>query len=101
MENGKAYYGLFHFYFCIISIVLHEEIMLLIQIISGDIQCFTEPLEVHDFSFSQELQSCQNGGIFCQIDEGFISRPCFFVLLHICKCNVLCGVIRAKCLDLS
>ena len=51
--------------------------MLLIQMIPGNIQSFTEPLEVHDFPFSQEAQRCQNSGIISQIDEIFVSVPCF------------------------
>ena len=71
--NDHAAFAIMPVLFCITTVFLHKEIMLLIQIIPCNIQCFTEPLEVNDFSFSQEPQRCQNGGIFCQIDEVFIS----------------------------
>lgn len=38
----------------ITAILLHEEIMLLFQIITGDFQCFAETLEMNDLSFAQE-----------------------------------------------
>ena len=36
------------------AVFLHEEIMLLLKIISGVVQSFSETLEMHDFPFSQE-----------------------------------------------
>ena len=51
--------------------------MLLIQIIAGIIEAFAESLEVYDFPFTQKAERCQYGGVFCQIDEIFISRPGF------------------------
>ena len=75
--NDHAAFAIMQVLFCITSIFLHKEIMLLIQIIPCNIQGFTQPLEVHDFPFSQEAQRCQNSGIISQIDEIFVSVPCF------------------------
>ena len=52
--------------FCITSIFLHKEIMLLVQIISCDVKSFAESLEVNDFSFPQEAEGSKNGGVICQ-----------------------------------
>ena len=38
----------------IAPIPLHEEIMLLMQVVTGDFQSFPEPLEVDDLPFTQE-----------------------------------------------
>ena len=51
--------------------------MLLIQMISGNIQCFTKPLEVIDLSFSQETKGSQYSGVIGQVDQVFVSRLCF------------------------
>ena len=51
--------------------------MLLVQIIPCNIQCLAESLEMNDFPFTQKTERCKNGRVFCQIDEVFISRPCF------------------------
>ena len=63
--------------FCITAIFLYEKVMLLIQMIPCNIQCFAESLEMNDFPFSQEAKGCQHGGVISQVDEVFISRPCF------------------------
>lgn len=51
---------------------IHKEIMILIQIISRDVQRFTETLKMHDFPFSQKTQRCKDIGIVRQVDEIFI-----------------------------
>ena len=56
---------------------MHEEIMLLVQIIPCNIQSFAESLEVYDFPFAQETEGSQNSRVFRQVDEIFISAPCF------------------------
>ena len=58
-------------------ILLHKEIMLLIQIITGNIQTFAKSLEVNDFPFSQKAKRSQYGGVFRQIDQVFIGAFCF------------------------
>lgn len=74
----------------IISILLHEEIMLLIQIIAGIVQTLSEPLEVNDFSLSQEAHWRQHFGVICHIDQVLISAPC---LLFCCTfVSVMCYV---------
>lgn len=75
--NDHAAFAIMQVLFCITSIFLHKEIMLLIQIIPCNIQGFIKTLEVNDFSFPKEARRCQNGGIFCQINKVFISRPGF------------------------
>ena len=76
--------------FCITAILLHEEIMLLIQVIPGDFQTFTEPLEMNDLSFPQDAQRCQNSRIFCKVNEVFISGAGF--LLCCTFVSVMCYV---------
>lgn len=56
-----------------------EKPMFLIQMISGDFQRFTKPLEMYHFSFAQEAQWCQNVRIFCQVDEVFIGAAGFLL----------------------
>ena len=63
----------------VLRICLFEEPVFLIQMISGDFQCFTEPLEVYHFPFPQEPQRCQNIRVFCQIDEVFIGAAGFLL----------------------
>ena len=63
----------------VLRICLFEEPVFLIQMISGDFQCFTEPLEVYHFPFPQEPQRCQNVRVFCQIDEVFIGAAGFLL----------------------
>ena len=71
--------------FCITPILLHEKIMLLIQIIAGIIEAFAKSLEVYDFPFAQETKRCKNGRVFCQINKVFISAPCFlFCCTFVC-----------------
>ena len=69
------------------AVVLHEEIMLLIQIISGIVQGFTETLEMHDFPFPQETQRCKHIRIIRQVDEVFIGAARFLLC---------CVGVRAK-----
>lgn len=47
--------------------------------ISGDFQCFAEPLEVHHFPFPQEPQGSQNVRVFRQVDEVFIGAAGFLL----------------------
>ena len=54
------------------AVFLHEKIMLLLQIISGVVQSFSETLEMHDFPFSQEAQWREHIGVIRQVDEIFI-----------------------------
>jgi len=56
-----------------------EEPVFLIQMISGDFQCFAEPLEVHHFPFPQEPQRSQNVRVFRQVDEVFIGAAGFLL----------------------
>lgn len=53
--------------------------MFLIQMISGDFQCFAEPLEVHHFPFPQEPQGGQNIRVFRQINEVFVGTAGFLL----------------------
>ena len=77
--NDHAAFAIMPILFCITTVFLHKEIMLLIQIIPCNIQSFTEPLEMNDFPFPQEAQWCQNGRIFRQIDQVFISASGFLI----------------------
>ena len=54
------------------AVFLHEKIMLLLQIISGVVQSFSETLEMHDFPFSQEAQWREHIGVIRQVDEIFV-----------------------------
>ena len=63
----------------VLRLCLFEEPVFLIQMISGDFQCFTETLEVYHFPFPQEPQRCQNIRVFCQIDEVFIGAAGFLL----------------------
>lgn len=56
-----------------------EEPVFLIQMISGDFQCFAEPLEVHHFPFPQEPQGGQNIRVFRQINEVFVGTAGFLL----------------------
>ena len=49
--NDHAAFAIMQVLFCITSIFLHKEIMLLIQIIPCNIQGFAKSLKVDDFSF--------------------------------------------------
>ena len=51
--------------------------MLLIQIISCDFQSFPEPLEVDDFTFSQEPKRGEDFGVIAHVDEVFVGGPGF------------------------
>ena len=61
------------------AVFLHEEIMLLLQIISGVVQSFPETLEMHDFSFSQEAQWREHIGVIRQVDEIFVGAARFLL----------------------
>lgn len=63
----------------VLRICLFEEPVFLIQMISGNFQCFAEPLEVHHFPFPQEPQRSQNVRVFCQVDEVFIGAAGFLL----------------------
>ena len=65
--NDHAAFAIMPILFCITTVFLHKEIMLLIQIIPCNIQSFTEPLEMNDFPFPQELNHV--------IDIGVIGKP--------------------------
>ena len=81
--------------FCITSILLHEEIALLVQIVTSNIQCLAESLEMNDFPFSQETKRSQYGRVIGQVDKVFISRPCF---LFCCTfVSVTCYVKKMSC----
>ena len=75
--NDHAAFAIMPVLFCITTVFLHKEIMLLIHIIPCNIQGFAKSLEVYDFPFPQETQGSQNSRVICQIDQVFISRPCF------------------------
>lgn len=62
--NDHAAFAIMPVLFCITTVFLHKEIMLLIQIIPCNIQGFAESLEMNDFPFSQEPKRCQNGRVF-------------------------------------
>lgn len=53
--------------------------MLLLQIISGVVQSFSETLEMHDFPFSQEAQWREHIGVIRQVDEIFIGAARFLL----------------------
>ena len=67
----------FLYLFRITAVILHEEIMLLIQIITGDFQSFPEPLEVDDLTFTQEAERGEYFGVICHIDEVFVGGAGF------------------------
>lgn len=56
----------------IAAVLLHKEIVLLIQIIAGDFQCLAETLEMHNFAFPQEPQRRKHLWIIRQVDQVFI-----------------------------
>lgn len=56
-----------------------EEPVFLVQMISGNFQRFTEPLEVHHFPFPQEPQRRQNVRVFRQINEVFVGAAGFLL----------------------
>ena len=72
----------------ITSVVLHKEIMLPIQIITGDFQCFTEPLEVDDFTLPQEAQRSDDFGVIRHVDEVFVGGAGFLFC---------CTFVRVTC----
>ena len=57
--------------------ILHKEIMLPIQVVTSNLQSFAEPLEVDDFAFPQEAERGEDFGVIGQVNEVFISAPCF------------------------
>ena len=61
----------------IAPIPLHEEIMLLMQVVTGDFQSFPEPLEVDDLPFTQEAQGSEDFGVIGHVDEVFIGGAGF------------------------
>lgn len=65
------------------GIFLHKEIVLLIEMVAGDFQCFPETLEMDDFPFPQEAQGRKDGGVFGQVDEVFIGGAGFLLGCHI------------------
>ena len=67
------------FFFVGICLFVLEEPMLLVQVISGDFQCFAEPLEVHHFPFPQEAQGSKNVRVFRKVDEVFIGAAGFLL----------------------
>lgn len=62
-----------------ICLFVHEKPVFLVQMISGNFQCFTKPLEVYHFPFTQETKGCQNIWIFCQVDKVFIGAAGFLL----------------------
>lgn len=56
----------------IAAVLLHKEIVLLIQIIAGDFQGLAETLEMHNFAFPQEPQGRKHLRIIRQVDQVFI-----------------------------
>lgn len=65
------------------AVFLHEEIMLLIEMITGDFQGFAETLEMDDLSLPQEAQRRKDGGVIGQVDEIFIGGACLLFGCHI------------------
>ena len=61
----------------IAAVILHEEVMLSIQIVTGDLQSFTEPLEVDDLPFSEEAQGSEDFGVIRHVDEVFVGGAGF------------------------
>ena len=51
--------------------------MLLIQVITSDLQCFAEPLEVDDFAFPQEAERGEDFGVIGHVDEVFVGGAGF------------------------
>ena len=77
------------------AVFLHEKIMLLLQIISGVVQSFSETLEMHDFPFSQEAQWREHIGVIRQVDEIFIGAARFLLC---CICVRAINPCRNQCL---
>ena len=75
--NDHAAFAIMPVLFCITTVFLHKEIMLLIHIIPCNIQGFAKPLEVNDLSFPQETKGSQYFRVIGHVDEIFISRPGF------------------------
>ena len=63
----------------ITAVILHKEIMLLIQIIPCDFQSFAEPLEVDDLPFSEEAERGKDFGVIGHVDEVFVSGAGFLL----------------------
>ena len=63
--------------FCIAPVILHEEIMLLIEVVTGDLQSFPEPLEVDDLPFPQEAERGEDFGIIGHVNEVFVGGTGF------------------------
>ena len=61
----------------ITSVILHKEIMLPIQVVTGDLQSFPEPLEVDDLTFPQEAQRSEDFGVIGHVDEVFVGGAGF------------------------
>lgn len=81
--------------------IFHKKMMLLIQMISCNFQCFAKSLEMHHFSFTQETQRCQNIWIICQINQIFIGTACFLfcctIVSRTCYVNKRTKIWRILC----
>ena len=63
--------------FGITAVILHEEVMLSIQVVAGNLQSFAEPLEVDDLPFTQEAQRGEDFGVIGHVDEVFVGGAGF------------------------